>query len=159
MKIADGIPRLDYLHGEPVGSLGGRPRHEVQFETGYYNNGYGARLQGNWRSGTTVDSSTGDLKFSPYLDLDLRLFANLSENFDLVAKHPFLRGASVRFDVENILNNRPRVRDASGIAPTSYQADLLEPVGRTFGITFRKLFVPRRFIQQLRQQRREQPSN
>jgi hypothetical protein len=156
VKIADGIPRLDYLNGEPVSSLGGRPRHEVQFETGYYNNGYGARLQGNWRSATTVDSSAGDLKFSPYFDLDLRLFANLGENFDLVAAHPFFRGASVRFDVENILNTRPQVRDSSGGVPISYQADLLEPVGRTFGITFRKLFVPRRFFQQ---QRRQRPAN
>ena len=159
VTIADGIPKLDYLHGEPVNNLGGRPRHEVQFETGYYNNGYGARLQGNWRSGTTVDSSSGGLKFSPYFDLDLRLFSNLSENFDLVAKHPFFRGASIRFDVDNVLNNRPKVRDESGITPSSYQPDLLEPVGRTFGLTFRKLFIPRRFFQQQRQRRQEQQSN
>ncbi|MCL6741676.1 TonB-dependent receptor [Sphingomonas sp. RB56-2] len=159
VTIADGIPKLDYLHGEPVNNLGGRPRHEIQFETGYYNNGYGARLQGNWRSGTTVDSSSGDLRFSPYFDLDLRLFANLSENFDLVAKHPFFRGASIRFDVDNVLNNRPKVRDDSGTTPSSYQPDLLEPVGRTFGLTFRKLFIPRRFIQQQRQRRQEQQSN
>jgi TonB-dependent receptor-like protein len=151
VTIAPGVPKLDYLHGEPVSSLGGRPRHEVQFETGYYNNGYGARLQGNWRSATTVESSSGDLKFSPYFDLDLRLFANLSENFDLVSKHPFFRGASFRFDVDNLLNNRPKVRDADGLTPLSYQPDLLEPVGRTFGITFRKLFIPRRFFQQRRQ--------
>ncbi|WP_294123265.1 TonB-dependent receptor plug domain-containing protein [Sphingomonas sp.] len=156
VEIAPGIARLDYLHGEPVGSTGGRARHEVQFETGYYNNGYGARFQGNWRSGTTVDSTAGDLKFSPYFDLDLRLFANLTENFDLVAKHPFFRGASVRLDIENILDNRPKVRDAAGNVPLSYQPDQLEPVGRTFGITFRKLFVPRRFFQQ---QRQRQPSN
>ena len=79
VTIADGVPTLDYLDGEPIGQTGGRPRHEVQFETGYYNNGYGARLQGNWRSGTEVDSSSGDLEFSPYFDLDLRLFANLGE--------------------------------------------------------------------------------
>ena len=147
VTIAEGIPKLDYLDGEPVSSLGGRPRHEVQFESGYYNNGYGARLQGNWRSGTTVESSSGDLKFSPYFDVDLRLFANLSENFDLVAKHPFFRGSSIRLDVENVLNTRPKVRDANGLTPLSYQPDLLEPVGRTIGITFRKLFIPRRFFQ------------
>ena len=90
MTIADGIPKLDYLHGEPVGSTGGRPRHEVQFETGYYNNGYGARLQGNWRSGTTVDSSAGDLKFSPYFDLDLRLFANFEREFRPGVEAPLL---------------------------------------------------------------------
>ena len=154
VTIADGVPKLDYLDGEPIGQTGGRPRHEVQFESGYYNNGYGARLQGNWRSGTTVDSSSGDLKFSPYFDLDLRLFANLSENFDLVSKHPFFRGSSVRFDVNNIFNNRPRVRDEAGLTPLSYQPDLLEPIGRTVGITFRKLFIPRRFFQ-----RRQQPAS
>jgi hypothetical protein len=147
VTIADGVPKLDYLNGEPIGQTGGRPRHEVQFETGYYNNGYGARLQGNWRSGTTVDSSSGDLKFSPYFDLDLRLFANLSENFELVSKHPFFRGTSLRFEVNNIMNNRPKVRDQAGLTPLSYQPDLLEPIGRTVGVTFRKLFIPRRFFQ------------
>jgi len=152
--IADGVPKQDFLHGEAIGPTGGRPRHEVQFETGYYNNGLGSRLQGNWRSGTTVESSTGDLRFSPYFDLDLRLFANLSENFDLVSKHPFFRGASVQLNVENIFNNRPKVRDSSGATPLNYQPDLLDPIGRTVGITFRKLFIPRRFFQ-----RRSQPAS
>jgi len=147
VKIAEGLPKLDYLHGEAVGSTGGRSRHEVQAEAGYYNNGFGARLQGNWRSGTTVDSSAGDLRFSPYADVDLRLFANLGENFDLVAKHPFFRGSSIRLDIQNVFNNRPKVRDANGMTPLSYQPDLLEPVGRTIGITFRKLFIPARFFQ------------
>jgi hypothetical protein len=152
VTIADGIPKLDYLDGEPVGQLGGRPRHEVQFESGYYNNGLGARLQGSFRSGTTLESSSGDLDFSPYFDLDLRLWANLGENLDLVSKHSFFRGASIRLDVANILNNRPKVRDANGLTPLSYQPDLLEPVGRTVGITFRKLFIPRRFFQRRQQQ-------
>jgi hypothetical protein len=147
VTIDSGIPDLNFLHGDAIGPTGGRPRHEVQFETGYYNNGLGARLQGNWRSGTTVESSAGDLRFSPYFDLDLRLFANLSENFDLVSKHPFFRGASVQFNAENMFNNRPKVRDASGATPLNYQAALLEPIGRTFGLTFRKLFIPRRFFQ------------
>jgi len=147
VSIAPGVPDLNFLHGDAIGQTGGRPRHEVQFETGYYNNGYGARFQGNWRSGTTVESSTGDLKFSPYFDLDLRLFANLSENFDLVSKHPFFRGASVQFNAENIFNNRPKVRDETGATPLNYQPDLLVPIGRTVGLTFRKLFIPRRFFQ------------
>jgi hypothetical protein len=150
VTIADGLPKLDYLHGEAVGSTGGRSRHEVQAEAGYYNNGFGARLQGNWRSGTTVDSSAGDLRFSPYADVDLRLFANLGENFDMVAKHPFFRGSSIRLDIQNVFNNRPKVRDINGETPLSYQPDLLEPVGRTIGITFRKLFIPARFFQRAR---------
>ena len=147
MTIADGLPKLDYLNGEAVGGSGGRSRHNVEVETGYYNNGLGARLTGNWRSVTTVDSSAGNLRFSPYADLDLRLFANLGERFDLVAKHPFLRGSSVRLDIDNIFNNRPKVRDATGMTPLSYQPGLIEPIGRTIGITFRKLFIPARFFQ------------
>jgi outer membrane receptor protein involved in Fe transport len=150
VTIADGVPKLDYLHGEAIGRTGGRPRHEVQFETGYYNNGLGARLQGNWRSGTTVESATGDLKFSPYADVDFRLFANLGENFDLVAKRPFFRGASVQLNINNIFDNKPKVRDSSGATPLNYQPDLLEPIGRTVGVTFRKLFIPRRFFQRAR---------
>ncbi|HEU0310307.1 MAG TPA: hypothetical protein VFR36_03690 [Sphingomicrobium sp.] len=71
-----------------------------------------------------------------------------------MAKHPFFRGSSLRFDVDNIFNNRPKVRDANGATPLSYQPDLLEPIRRTFGITLRKLFIPRRFFQ-----RRTQPAN
>ncbi|MEO6114203.1 MAG: TonB-dependent receptor plug domain-containing protein, partial [Sphingomicrobium sp.] len=147
VTIADGLPRLDYLKGEAVGGLGGRSRHAVQVETGYYNNGLGARLTGSWRSGTSVDSSAGNLRFSPYADIDLRLFANLGERFDLVARHPFFRGTSVRLDIDNIFDNRPKVRDATGATPLSYQPGLIEPIGRTIGITFRKLFIPARFFQ------------
>jgi hypothetical protein len=53
----------------------------------------------------------------------------------------------VRLDIDNIFNNRPKVRDAAGVTPLSYQPDLLEPVGRTIGITFRKLFIHSRFFQ------------
>ena len=65
----------------------------------------------------------------------------------MVAKHPFFRGSSIRLDIQNVFNNRPKVRDADGMTPLSYQPDLLEPVGRTIGITFRKLFIPSRFFQ------------
>ena len=149
VTIAEGLPDLDYLDGQAVGTNGGRARHEIESEAGYYNNGIGARLSTNWRSGTRVDSnvSGGDLRFSLYATVNLRLFANLGERFDLVASHPILRGTSVRFDIDNLFDARPRVRDANGATPFSYQPGLLEPIGRTFGITLRKLFVPRRFFQ------------
>ena len=76
----------------------------------------------------------------------MRLFANLGERFDLVAAHPWLRGTSVRLEVDNLLNARPRVRDGNRATPLSYQPGLLEPTGRTIGITLRKLFIPLRFF-------------
>ena len=87
MTIAPGLPDVDYLHGDAASSLGGTPRHQVQAQGGWYNNGFGARVSANWRSGTRVDSLTGnDLKFSPLATFDLRLFANLGEQFELVAR-------------------------------------------------------------------------
>jgi hypothetical protein len=34
------------------------------------------------------------------------------------------------------------VRNAAGEVPLNYQPDLLDPLGRTIKITFRKLFLP-----------------
>lgn len=148
VSIAPGLPKLDYLNGDAAGGLGGRPRHQVEAQSGYYNNGLGARLSANWRSGTTVRGASGDLDFSPYASLDFRLFANLGERFDLVSKHPFFRGSSVRFEVNNIFDAKPKVRDSAGMTPINYQPDLIEPIGRTVGISFRKLFIPRQFFRQ-----------
>jgi outer membrane receptor protein involved in Fe transport len=145
VTIRQGLPELDYLHGDALGSSGGRPRHELEAQAGYFNNGLGGRLSANWRSGTHVESTTGDdVDFSPLATFDLRLFANLGERFDLVSKHPWLRGSSVRFEVNNILDTKPRVRNAAGIVPDTYQPDLLDPLGRTIMISFRKMFLPPR---------------
>ena len=143
VTIRPGVPELDYLDGEAVGQTGGRPRHQVEARAGWFNNGFGARASANWRSGTSVESLTGDdLRFSPYGTFDLRLFANLGEQFELVQKHPWLRGSSVRLNINNVFNSKPRVRDAAGDVPLNYQPDLLEPLGRTVMISFRKLFTP-----------------
>ena len=143
--IADGL-KLDYLNGDAVNNFGGRPRHEVEVRAGWANNGLGARLSGNWRSGTRVEGGdNGDLRFAPLATFDLRLFANLGERFELVSKHPWLIGSSVRFEIENLLDSKPRVRDALGEVPFSYQQDLLDARGRTVTLSFRKLFLPQRF--------------
>ncbi len=147
LVIGPGLPVLDYLSGEVLSSSGGRPRHQVEVESGYYNNGLGVRLTSDWRSGTRLTSTGQDLRFSPYATFNLRAFANLGERLDLVTKVPFLRGSSVRFEVNNIFNARPKVNGATSAIPFAYQPDRLEPIGRTVGITFRKLFIPSRFIQ------------
>ena len=154
--IRSGLPKLDYLHGDALGSAGGRPRHQIEAQAGYYNNGLGARLSANWRSGTRVDSDTGDdLRFSPLATFDVRVFANLGERFELVSKHPWLRGSSVRFEIDNLFDSKPRVRDPAGGVPNSFQPDLLDPLGRTISISFRKLFLPPRSF--FRQQRNQSP--
>jgi hypothetical protein len=150
LEIAPGIPKLDYLHGEALNSFGGRPRHQVEVQSGYYNNGLGARVSADWRSATDVKGGVAadDLHFSDYATVNLRLFANLGERFDLVSKQPFFRGSSVRLDINNIFNSRPKVRDGDDHIPFAYQPDRLEPIGRTIGISFRKLFLPARLFGQ-----------
>jgi hypothetical protein len=158
VMIGPGLPEIDYLHGDAAGQTGGTPRHDVQAQAGYFNNGLGARFVANWRSGTTVNSLTGDnLRFSPLATFDLRLFANPGDIPEVEVKHPWLRGTQVQFRVTNIFNTRPSVHDANGVVPISYQPDLLDPLGRTIMISFRKLFLPnpswfRRQFQEMRQQ-------
>jgi len=143
VTIRQGLPKLDYLHGDAAGQTGGTPRHVVEAQGGYFNNGLGARISANWRSGTSVNTETGDnLRFSPLATFDLRLFANPGDIPEVVVKHPWLRGTQVRFEVTNIFNSRPNVRDAFGNVPLNYQPDLLDPLGRTVMISFRKLFLP-----------------
>jgi hypothetical protein len=156
VRITPGGPVLDYLHGEAAGSTGGTPRHKVEAQAGWSNNGLGARLGVNWRSGTTVTTLTGDnLRFSPVGTFDLRLFANPGDIPEVAVKHPWLRGTQFRLEVNNIFDSRPQVHDAAGNVPLNYQPGLLDPVGRTIMVTFRKLFLPspatiRRLFQQER---------
>ena len=157
VRIAPGLD-LDYLHGDATGSSGGTPQHKVEAQAGYFNNGLGVRIGANWRSGTRVDTLTGDdLRFSSLGTFDLRLFANPGDIPELVVEHPWLRGTQVRFEVNNIFNARPRVRDAAGSVPLSYQPGLLDPLGRTVMISFRKLFLPSPswFRQQFQRERQQ----
>ena len=164
MLIRPGIPELDYLHGDAKGQAGGTPRHVVQAQGGWSNNGWGLRAGANWQSATDVNTLTGDnLHFSPVGTFDLRLFANFGEMPELTIKHPWLRGSSLRIDVTNIFNSRLQVHDAFGRVPTNFQPDLLNPLGRTIMISFRKLFLPpaswfRQQFQQERQRQQQQQS-
>jgi hypothetical protein len=155
--IRQGLPDLNFLNGSASsgGSGGGRARHTIEAQAGYFNNGLGARFSANYRTATRVGGGpNGDLDFAPLATFDLRLFANLGDNLALLAKHPWLRGTSIRLEANNLLNERPRVRDNYGMVPAGYQQDLLDPIGRTVSISIRKLFIPSRFFQRARNQQR-----
>jgi hypothetical protein len=141
--IRRGLPVLDLLHGDAIGSNGGTPKHEIEAQFGYANNGVGARLTGNWHSGTTVDAApgslSGNLRFSPLTTLNARLFVNLGQLIPLIEKG-WAQGARVQLRVDNLLDTHPRVHDATGATPLRYQAGYLDPAGRTIRIEIRKLF-------------------
>jgi hypothetical protein len=159
VQIRPGIPELDYLHGDAVGQGGGTPRHVVQAQGGWFNNGWGVHVGANWQSATNVTALTGDnLHFSPVATFDLRLFANFGDMPEVTVKHTWLRGSSLRLDISNIFDSKPRVHDVAGNVPLNYQPDLLNPLGRTIMISFRKLFLPPAswFRQQFQQERLRQ---
>jgi len=141
VRIAPGLPTLDYLSGDVIEG-GFRPRHRLEAEAGYFNNGLGARLSADWRSGGDVQGSTGDLDFNSLTRFNLNLFANLGDRWELALKHPWLRGTQVRLQVSNLFDARQRVRTLAGEVPLNYQPDLLDPQGRTISISLRKLFLP-----------------
>ena len=145
--IRPGLEPLDLLDGSAVGSRGGRPEHEIEFQANAFRNGFGARLSANWQSGTFVrgvpdgsGSTTGDLFFSDQLTLNLRLFADLGLQRSLVRNNRWLRGTRISLSIDNLLNSRPEVRDATGATPISYQPASLDPLGRSVRLTVRKLF-------------------
>ncbi|HEU0067502.1 MAG TPA: TonB-dependent receptor [Sphingomonas sp.] len=144
--VADGGPALDLLRGDAIGQSGGQPRHELEAQAGYSNNGIGVRFSADYASGTRViggtsaASSTGTLNFGSLATANVRLFADFGQRLDLVKKHPWVRGLRLVVGVDNIANTRQRVTDEAGVVPTTYQPGYIDPLGRTVRVTVRKLF-------------------
>jgi iron complex outermembrane receptor protein len=142
--VADGGPSLNLLDGDAIGNSGGQARHELEAQAGYTNNGLGARISANYATGTTVNGGTAaapeTLNFGGLATANLRLFADLGQRLEWVKAHPWLRGMRVSLSVDNLLNTRQRVTDATGETPNNYQPDYLNPFGRTVRLSVRKLF-------------------
>lgn len=143
VTIADGLPILDLLDGDVLGSGGGQARNEIEAQAGITRYGLGARLSANWKSGTHVDSGLGGattaLDFSDLATVNLRLFADLGVRRELVQKHPILRGVRLSLSANNLFDAKQTVRDAAGVTPVTYQPDYLDPRGRVVQFSVRKL--------------------
>lgn len=90
--------------------------------------------------GAGPSAAAGDLNFSDIAKINLRLFADLGAQRDLVARHRWLRGSRVTLSVTNLFDQRIQVKDADGATPLSYQAAYLDPLGRVVKLSVRKLF-------------------
>ncbi|WP_326525680.1 TonB-dependent receptor [Sphingomonas sp.] len=138
------LPVLDLLGGDAVNTRGGSSRHQIRGRIGGNFKGYGLALSGTWQSGTFVRGGTRtaptDLEFSPLMTLQLRSFVDFNPSMAAVREHRWLRGTRLFLNVNNLLDARLKVRDASGSVPINYQPDLLDPVGRTFRLGLRKQF-------------------
>lgn len=140
VDIAPGIPTLDLLGGDATGQSGGTPRHAFEMEGGWFNQGIGLRVNGAHQTATLVNAGGSPLRFSDLTTLNLRLFVNFDQRKSLVDAVPLLKGARLAFRFDNIFNDIQNVRDAGGLVPLRYQRGYVDPVGRTFEISLRKIF-------------------
>lgn len=142
IEIRDGLPIIDRLNG----GSGAGAEHEVQLQAGVFKSGMGAFLNGSWRSGYRLNGARAerDLFFGDLSTVSLNLFADLSSRPDLLRAHPWLRGARVQLQAQNLFDTRQDVHDRLGATPQAYQRDYRDPIGRTVRISFRKLIGPAR---------------
>ncbi|QMW21552.1 TonB-dependent receptor [Sandaracinobacteroides saxicola] len=140
--VRPGGPVIDRLDGGSTSGNGGTPRHELELQSGYSRDGLGIRLSANWQSATRVlgPSPASTLDFADLGTLNLRLFFNPTQRWQLIDRAPWLRGTRVTLAVTNLLNNRQRVTDATGATPTAFQPAYLDPTGRRITLSLRKLF-------------------
>ena len=143
VTVANGVAPIDLLNGGATGAGGGQPRHEIEGQAGYSNNGLGFRLSANWQSATEVTGGAAGtfstLHFGSLAKFDLRLFDDFTQNLDFLKKHHWAKGLRVGLAVTNIFNTRQRVTDETGTVPLSYQGAYLDPQGRAVKLTVRKL--------------------
>lgn len=141
--IADGLPVLDLLDGDAL-TGGGDPRHGVRARGGMFYDGYGLILFANYTGSSRLDGSglagSTDLFFDDYLTVDLRAFVDLGRQEALVQEVPFLEGSRIGLSIDNLFDARQRVTDSNGEVPLRYQPFLIDPVGRSFELEFRKMF-------------------
>ncbi len=145
--LAAGQPKLDLLNGDATGNSGGSSRHVIDMEGGWFNKGFGIRLIANYQSGTAVTGGSipgggiaPNLYFSDLLTANTRLYINFDNRKAMVAKFPFLKGSRLALRVNNLTNAIQSVRDSNGVQPLRYQSGYFNPLGRTFEISFRKIF-------------------
>ncbi len=140
--VRNGMPWLDLLGGDAIGSSGGVAHNQIDGSIAYTRMMYGINLSFTSRSGTRTEggaATAGNLDFSGLTTFNLRVFANFNRTA-LAQNHPWLRGTRVTLKVNNLFNERVKVVDGTGAVPASYQPDLLDPVGRLITLSVRKQF-------------------
>lgn len=142
ISLRDGQPPLDLLDGAAL-DVQGRRRHSVALQAGIFRRGLGARVSAEWQSGATLrgaNGAAGDVIFADFATISINMFANLQQQFGGEAAPAWLHGARISFSITNLFGNRPEVRSATDSIPLIFQRDFLDPLGRTIGLTVRRVF-------------------
>jgi hypothetical protein len=140
--LRQGLPPLDLLNGAST-SRRGQPREELTFRVNAFRQGLGVNLNGAWRGGSVIDTgpTTGALRFEDQATVNLSAFYEVPRDLKAGPATTLLAGARVTLAADNLFYSRPVARDTKGATPQAYQADYLDPLGRTVKLTLRKSLI------------------
>jgi hypothetical protein len=140
-------PTFDLLDGFATDLRSPSPRHELSFQSGFFQSWLGARLTADWRSKSTMRSlssapTSADrrLTLRSYTTVNFSLFANPAERLGRENAPSWIKGTRVALSITNLFNTRPRVVGENGVTPIIYQPVYLNPLGRTVSLSLRKVF-------------------
>lgn len=136
--IAPGVPMLDLLDGDAI-SGGGQPRDAFTIRGGAFYRGFGTMLNTTY-TGSSRIAGTSNLFFDDFIKVNARVFVDFNQQASVLEAMPLLKNTRIGFSIDNIFDARQRVTDDNGVVPIRYQPALVDPVGRSFEIEFRKLF-------------------
>lgn len=140
VTLRTGRPALDLLDGGAIDDAGGARRHLVEIEGGAFYRGMGFRLNGDWRSGTKIDTGASDLTFDDIFRLNARFFLSFDARRDMIAKAQWLRRSRVILRVDNLTDSFQGVKDSAGNTPEAYQKGFVAARGRFVELSWRKQF-------------------
>lgn len=138
VTLRAGVPTIDLLGGGTLDGRGGRPRWEL--------NGFVAATAGAVSASTYLQFQGPTRVRDPLPASDLRfsgrtwMVVDLRGDAERLVHRPWTRQMSVSVTVENPLNDRVNVRDATGAVPNRFQPAYLDPIGRSIRFGVRKLF-------------------
>ncbi|MFL6829481.1 MAG: hypothetical protein ACJ8D5_02530, partial [Sphingomicrobium sp.] len=139
--IRSGLDSVNLLEGGAIGIASGRVRHQLDGTAGITSRGVGARMGVTWRGRSSLESringETEELRFSPFLLVNLRAF---TEAVRLFGRNAWTRSMRLSLNVTNLLKDRQSVRDRLGDTPLQYQPAYRDPLGRTVEFEVRKVF-------------------
>lgn len=133
--------KLDLLDGGALDTEMGR-RHQLTLDGGINYRGIGGRLAAIWKGEGEIATGYGAerLFVDDQATLDLSLFASTDLMPQINMAVPFLNGAQIRFEINNLTESEQKVTNSAGLVPTAYQSGLLEPEGRSFKLSMKKQF-------------------
>lgn len=139
--LREGGPPLDLLNSFALNLFAPAKRHEVVFTAGMFRRGLGIKTELTWSSARTISSPLDDksLTFDSTTKVDLQFVFNPQDR--IVGTVPeWLIGVQLVARLSNLLNSSPVVRDSSERTPEGLQTAYLDPEGRFFEISVRKIF-------------------